>query len=98
MRVTRDQIDPELRTAGVLAKLLFRPSRRFFKLMRKLEKRAEGKSVATLECEQRWVSSLDEGIRGNGREYGHKIVTVDTATRLAYDRTDSSGFERELRR
>jgi acetyl esterase/lipase len=37
--------------------------------MRKLEKRAEGKSVATLECEQRWVSSLDEGERVRVRVY-----------------------------
>ena len=62
-------IDPELRLAGLVARVLFRPSERFFRFARRLDRRVHGSDVAGLECEQRWVDSLDEGVRVRVRTY-----------------------------
>jgi len=62
-------IDPELRLAGLAAKALFRPSERFFRLARRLGRRMNGADVPGLECEQRWIDSLDEGVRVRVRTY-----------------------------
>ena len=59
MRVTRDQIDPELRLAGVAAKILFRRSPGFFRLMHRLSRRATGQTVSGLDCDERRIPSLD---------------------------------------
>lgn len=69
MKVTLDMIDPELRLPGLAARALFRPSERFFRLVRRLDRRMQGASVPGLECEQRWVDSLDEGVRVRVRIY-----------------------------
>jgi acetyl esterase/lipase len=69
MRVTREMIDPELRLAGLAARILFRPSAGFFRLVRRLDRRGHGSDVPGLECEQRWVDSLDEGVRVRVRTY-----------------------------
>ena len=61
MRVTRDMIDPELRTAGMLAKALFRPSLRFWKLMHRLGS-GTGRDVPGLACSEQRVPSLDKGV------------------------------------
>jgi acetyl esterase/lipase len=62
-------IDPELRLAGLAARALFRPSERFFRLVRRLDRRLQGSDVPGLECEQRWVDSLDEAVRVRARVY-----------------------------
>jgi len=62
-------IDPELRLAGLVARALFRPSVGFFRLVRRLGRRMEGSDVPGLECEQRFVDSLDEGVRVRVRIY-----------------------------
>jgi acetyl esterase/lipase len=67
--VTLQMIDPELRLAGVVARAVFRPSERFFRLVRRLDRRMHGSDVPGLECEQRWVDSLDEGRRVRVRVY-----------------------------
>ena len=69
MRVTLQKIDPELRLAGFAARVLFRPSRGFFRFARRLDRRARGSDAPGLECEQRWVDSLDEGVRVRVRTY-----------------------------
>ena len=69
MKVTLDRIDPELRLAGLAARALFRPSVRFFRLARRLDRRMHGSDVPGLECEQRWVDSLDAGVRVRVRTY-----------------------------
>jgi acetyl esterase/lipase len=69
MHVTLQSIDPELRMAGLAARVLFRPSERFFRLMRRLDRRTHGSDVPGLECEQRQVDSLDEGVRVRVRVY-----------------------------
>jgi acetyl esterase/lipase len=69
MRVTLQMIDPELRLAGVAARALFRPSERFFRLVRRVDRRTHGSDVPGLECEQRWVDSLDAGARVRVRTY-----------------------------
>lgn len=69
MRVTLQTIDPELRLPGLAARILLRPSERFFRLARQLDRRIRGSDVAGLECEQRWVDSLDAGVRVRVRSY-----------------------------
>lgn len=72
MRVTKDRIDPELRTAGTLMKLLFRPSEWFFRFARGLTARAAGSNVSSLDCEERRIPSLDEGVDVRVRVYRSK--------------------------
>lgn len=69
MRVTLSMIDPELRLAGLLAGAVFRPSERFFRFVRRLDPRTHGADVPGLECEQRWIDSLDAGVRVRVRTY-----------------------------
>jgi len=69
MHVTLDQIDPELRLPGLAARALFRPSKGFFRLMRRVDRRMHGSDVPGLECEQRWVDSVHEGVRVRVRTY-----------------------------
>jgi acetyl esterase/lipase len=69
VKVTLQTIDPELRAAALVARALFRPSERFFRLARRLDRRLHGKDVPGLECEQRWVDSLDTGVRVRVRVY-----------------------------
>jgi acetyl esterase/lipase len=69
MRVTRDMIDPELRRAGSVAKLLFRPTAGFFRLARRLGRRMEGRNVPGLQCNERQIESIDEGVQVRVRTY-----------------------------
>lgn len=69
MRVAFQSIDPELRLAGVAARALFRPSAGFFRFARRLDRRMHGADVPGLECEQRFVDSLDAGVRVRVRTY-----------------------------
>ncbi len=69
MRVTRDMIDPELRLAGTLAKLLFRPNARFFRLARRLGQRMDGQNIAGLDCDERRIESIDQGPQVRVRIY-----------------------------
>jgi len=69
LRVTLQRIDPELRSAGLAARALFRPSKGVFRIARRLDRRMRGRDVPGLECEQRWVDSLDEGVRVRVRTY-----------------------------
>jgi len=69
VRVTLAMIDPELRLAGAAARALFRPSLRVFRLARRLDPRMHGSDLAGLECEQRWVDSLEPGVRVRVRCY-----------------------------
>ena len=62
-------MDPELRVAGVAARALLRPSRGFVRFLRRLDRRMHGADVPGLECEQRWVDSLDPGVRVRVRTY-----------------------------
>jgi acetyl esterase/lipase len=61
VKVTRDQIDPELRLAGLAAKMLFRRSPGFFRLMHRLSRRAAGQKVPGLDCDEHRIPSLDGG-------------------------------------
>jgi acetyl esterase/lipase len=69
MHVTLQDIDPELRAVGLVARALFRPSEGFFRFARRLDRRMHGSDVPDLECEQRWVDSLDGGVRVRVRTY-----------------------------
>jgi acetyl esterase/lipase len=69
VKVTFQSIDPELRLAGLAARALFRPSRGFFRLARRLDRRMHGSDLPGVECEQRWADSLDEGVRVRLRSY-----------------------------
>lgn len=59
MKVTRDQIDPELRLAGLAAQLLSVGRPVFFRLMYRLSRRAAGQNVTGLACAERRIPSLD---------------------------------------
>jgi len=69
VKVTRESIDPELRLAGLAARALLRPSVGFFRLVRRLDRRMHGTDLPGFECEQRWVDSLDAGVRVRVRVY-----------------------------
>jgi acetyl esterase/lipase len=69
VKVTLDAIDPELRVAGLAARALLRPSLGFFRLARRLDHRMHGADLPGFECEQRWVDSLDAGVRVRVRIY-----------------------------
>jgi len=69
VRVSLQSIDPELRLAGLAAAVLFRPSAWFFRLVRRLDRRTHGADIPGLECEQRFVDSLDAGTRVRVRVY-----------------------------
>lgn len=77
MHVTRDMIDPELRTAGRLAGLLFRPSEWFFRFAGRLTARAAGSSVPGLDCDERRIPSLDPGVDVRVRIYRSKVRGSD---------------------
>jgi acetyl esterase/lipase len=62
-------IDPDLRLAGLVARALLRPSERFFRFARRLDRRMRGSDVPGLECEQRWIDSIDPGVRVRVRIY-----------------------------
>ena len=72
MRVTKDMIDPELRTAGAIFKVVFRPSEWFFRLAKNLTARASGSSVEGLDCSERHIPSLDPGVDVRIRVYRSK--------------------------
>ncbi|MGB0921409.1 MAG: alpha/beta hydrolase [Alphaproteobacteria bacterium] len=55
--MTTNQIDPELRAVGAIAKLIFRPSKWFFKLVRFMNKRGAGKPIPGMQSEERWIES-----------------------------------------
>lgn len=76
MHVTMDMIDPELRTVARVARVLFRPTEGFFRFARRLDRRMHGSDVPGLECEQRFVDSLDAGVRVRVRTY-RKPGTAD---------------------
>jgi acetyl esterase/lipase len=61
MRVTLSMIDPELRAVGLMARTLMRPSAWFFRFMHKLTRRAAGKNVGGLDCDERRIPSIDAG-------------------------------------
>jgi acetyl esterase/lipase len=62
-------IDPELRRVGTLANLFFRPTEWFFRLARRLGRGMDGRKVPGLDCDQRWIESMDEGVRVRVRIY-----------------------------
>ena len=61
MRVTLSMMDPELRVVGLLARILMRPSARFFRLAHTLGRRAEGRNLKGLDCDERRIPSIDDG-------------------------------------
>jgi len=69
MHVTLQDIDPELRAMGLVARALFRPSKGFLRLARRMDARMRGADLPGAECEQRWVDSLDAGERVRVRVY-----------------------------
>ena len=77
MRVTRDMIDPELRLVGNVAKLLFRPTAGFFRLARRLGRRMEGRNVPGLDCDERWIGSIDDGVQVRVRIYRPPSPTTE---------------------
>lgn len=61
MQVKLSDIDPQLRVAGIIARLLMRPSEWFFRLAFKLGLRIQGNDVAGLNCEEHYIPSFDDG-------------------------------------
>jgi acetyl esterase/lipase len=61
MKVTHEAIDPELRTAGRIAKLLFRPSQPFWRVLHAAGRLLAGRNISGLRCDQRWIPSTEGG-------------------------------------
>ena len=61
MRVKLSDIDPELRVAGFMGRLLMRPSAGYFRLLHRLTRRGGGGDVEGLDCSERQVPSIDDG-------------------------------------
>lgn len=61
MRVTLSMIDPELRVVGLLARILMRPSARLFRFARVLDRRAVGRDVGGLDCDEHRIPSTIDG-------------------------------------
>ena len=76
-RVTRDMIDPELRTAGFLSRFLLTPSERRFRLLARLTARAAGTNEPGLHCEEHRVPSLDPGVDVRVRVYAPASRSAD---------------------
>ncbi len=53
MRVTKDMIDPELRTAGSISRFIMRPTKRTFRVLHWLMSRSIGTDVEGLRCGER---------------------------------------------
>jgi acetyl esterase/lipase len=70
MRVKLADIDPELRVAGVLARLVMRPSAGYFRFLHGLTRRGAGGNVKGLECDERRIPSIDDGPEVRVRIYG----------------------------
>ena len=79
MRVTKEMIDPELRTAGRIAGFLLRPSERTFRMVHWFTSRTVGTDVAGLRCDERQVPSLDEGVDVRVRTYAPDSRETDAA-------------------
>jgi len=60
MHVKLADIDPELRPAGALLRLIMRPSVRFFKFAAALMRFGKGKDIANLDCEEQFIPSIDD--------------------------------------
>ncbi len=61
MRVPREAIDPQLRVAGTLARLVFRPSLPLWRCLRFASRRLVGRHVPGLRGEQKWIPSSEGG-------------------------------------
>lgn len=69
MHVKLSDIDPQLRVAGILARVLMRPSEWFFRLVFKLGLRIQGNDVEGLDCEEHHIRSLNDGSEVRVRIY-----------------------------
>ena len=61
MRTTWRMIDPELRLAGLVGKVLFPPSAGFFRLIHRMSRRTAGRNIHGLDCSERRIPSIDGG-------------------------------------
>ncbi len=59
MKVTSAMIDPQLRSLGMLMRVFFRPSLRFFKLINKLSQRLSGANIQGYDCSEIFIPSRD---------------------------------------
>ena len=69
MRVTKEMVDPELRTAGSISRFIMRPTKRAFRVLHWLMSRSIGTDVEGLRCGERRIPSLDEGVDVRVRIY-----------------------------
>ena len=61
MKIKLADIDPELRVAGAIARIVMRPSLRTFRFLHRLIRRSAGADVDGLDCDERQVPAIDEG-------------------------------------
>lgn len=57
MRITTDMIDKQLRMGAVMGRMMMRPSERWLRGMRFLQKATIGRNVKGLACDQVWIPS-----------------------------------------
>lgn len=70
MKVKFADIDPELRVAGALARIVMRPSARYFRFLHRLTRRSAGRNIEGLDCAERRIPSIDDGPEVRVRIYG----------------------------
>jgi acetyl esterase/lipase len=70
MKVKLTDIDPELRVAGALARIVMRPSARYFRFLHALTRRSAGRNVEGLECAERHIPSFGDDPKIRVRIYG----------------------------
>ena len=61
MHVTLSMMDPELRSAAVVARALMRPSPWFFRLAYRLSRLGRGRDVEGLDCDEQHAPPIDDG-------------------------------------
>lgn len=61
MRVARDMIDPELRWAGFMDRMLLRPSAGSFRFLHRMSRLTAGRNIDGFDCDERRIRSIDGG-------------------------------------
>jgi acetyl esterase/lipase len=80
MRVKLKDIDPELRVAGLFARLMMRPSLGYFRFLAGLTSRGTGKDVKGLDCAEHYIPSIEGDHQIRVRSY--QSPKQPTETRL----------------
>ena len=77
MNVKLSDIDPELRVAGAIARIIVRPSAWYFRFVHGLMRRGAGKDFDNLDCAEHLVPAIDDGPEVRLRVYAPENREAD---------------------